>query len=663
MRHIFVSMLLCVAVQAQAITLLGISSPTNSATIDIVLTDIVDNPTVFSLGNKIIIDLFDTDTALSRIVNVANKDITQVNVVTSGDRTRIVITLPRPATGTASVLGKVVTLDVKYEPITEITFTRTPDDLFTDATAAIAAKEYVNAIELLNSLLLMSANQYTQQAQLMIADCYEQTGKLEHAKAEFSSYLTLYPNSSDYTAIQQRLIALEIAIPPRSEPKFAFLERDRFHGTEYKGSASISTYYYVTSSGPTLQDTKKDDESLLTNTRLTGTYKSDDLQTKINVRYSLSNNLLNSARDKENLAVAWVETQDTFKNISLRAGRQSTGYGVLGRFDGLTLSQLGSNYKLIAVAGVPYLSGSNTQRKFYSLGAEYDANDLSGTVYYNESLADGVSERRAIGTELRYFKNNQSVMMLAEYDILYQSLNSMLIQGNFALEKTSPYILIDKRKSPVLYAERAIYLGAGTLANRPFSSVGDTFANSGASADAIYNYIRESTPYATTMVVGTTTRLTDKWVLGTDVQITNTATAEASAIPNLDLPIPLLKQDGTGNSYTYNGILYGTDIYTKGNMVTGILSYTTDDMSTMYAVTGVDSFPLGSSRVELLGKYFIRSQPNVTMTSLFGSIRITAKISDRSSLDSALTITKNRMLESGTETFTHMFYFGYRADF
>jgi hypothetical protein len=665
MRLIFLSLLVTLCAQVSASSITSITSAPGSSTVE-VMTDeqIVFTPAIFSTGRKIAVDLIDIDNPLGRQVAVANNSISQVNVATSNGRTRIVVTVPRNASGNVSVAGKIITIEIHYDPELTVTFTKTPVELFAEATAAVDKKDNTLAIELLNSLLLMPEHKFSQRAQLMIAEAYEQVGKLEHAKNEYRSYITAYPSATDFKSVQQRLIALEISTPARGTPAFAATERLPFQGKDYKSSASISEYYYTTASGPSFNGTHREDESLLTNARMTGTYKSDELQTKINIRYSQSDNLIDSTRNKQNLSVAWVDVQNTFKDYGLRVGRQSTGYGTLGRFDGAFANYTVDNtYRLVFVTGVPYLAGSNTQRSFYSIGADINTNEFSNSVYYNEGTADGIPERQAIGAEIRYYKNNQSVTLITEYDILYKALNSFMMQGNFSFEKTSPYVLIDRRKSPVLYAERAIYLGLGAVGNQPFLSVGDTFANSGVSADAIYRYISDSTPMASTFVIGTSTRLTDNWVLGTDMQITNTAPVDLAAIPNLDLPVPLLKQDGSGNSRTYNAILYGTDIYTKSNMITHIVSITTDDLSKLYSLTSVDSFAYGTSRIEVLGKYFMRTQPGITMSSIMTSLRLNAKLSERSSLDTALSISRSVIRETSTETFTHSFYIGYRVDF
>jgi len=69
----------------------------------------------------------------------------------------------------------------------------------------------------------------------------------------------------------------------------------------------------------------------------------------------------------------------------------------------------------------------------------------------------GTTDRQAVGTEVRYFRQGISVIGLADYDVHYNALNNAQLLGTFALPgRWTANVNIDRRKSPGLSMRNAM---------------------------------------------------------------------------------------------------------------------------------------------------------------------------------------------------------------
>lgn len=73
---------------------------------------------------------------------------------------------------------------------------------------ALAAKNNDAAVEVLNKLLLLPPNDYTQDGQEWIGVARERSGQPDKAKVEYDLYLRLYPESAGAARVAQRLEGL-----------------------------------------------------------------------------------------------------------------------------------------------------------------------------------------------------------------------------------------------------------------------------------------------------------------------------------------------------------------------------------------------------------------------------------------------------------------------
>jgi tetratricopeptide (TPR) repeat protein len=553
----------------------------------------------------------------------------------------------------------------------EITTPFTPEELITTARTILqSGKNVADAIESLNSILMMAPGQYTQEAHKMICEVYEKMGQPEKAKAEYRAFIAIYPDSPYLKQVRERLIAMEISAPDYVAN--GIIEKKPRTGQEHTINTSISEYYYTGSTSPEIDQLRVDQSVLITNIRISGIFRDDQHVTRIAIRESGMSNLITPSANKEVLSLGYVDYEDTFLGYNLRIGRQTQATGELGRFDGFAAKYFFENgVKVKATLGIPYIGPTPTQRHFYSLGIESPSDgDWTYSAYYNYQLADNFPERAAVGFDARYFKNGWSLTSVIEYDLLYKELNSVMVQGTIALTSSyNIYLLADRRKSPVLFADKVLQYGMNTPAHQPFMSVADVINSATISNADIYTFVKSATPYATTYVAGLSKQVTADWNAGIDMQVSNaTASTDIGFIPTLEAPVSTIAQPAINDMYTINMRLYGTNIFRKDDTVNIILSTSADDKTSSKSFTILDSNPLENNvRVDTVLSVFDRKQQYSDSTTVITSLRLNYKVSNSSTVETQVSVagtnTRDRLQNTTTNVYNHTLFIGWRVDF
>jgi hypothetical protein len=168
--------------------------------------------------------------------------------------------------------------------------------------------------------------------------------------------------------------------------------------------------------------------------------------------------------DQSRVTVMFAEVHDRELDWTARGGRQSGGLGgLLGTFDGLYAGyQLRPRLRLNAHVGYPVestRSGPSADRRFYALSADIGTFaggwDLSTYAVSQEYF--GMTDRQAVGTEVRYFRPGLTFVGLVDYDIHYQDLNDVLLLGTIALPaRWTASVNLDHRRSPTLSSRNAL---------------------------------------------------------------------------------------------------------------------------------------------------------------------------------------------------------------
>lgn len=457
---------------------------------------------------------------------------------------------------------------------------------------AMAAAAFDKAIEIYNALLNLPPNKQSQNAQEMIGLAREQNGETAKAKAEYEHYLRTYPSGEGAARVQRRLAAL-------AEPKSqAGLERA---GTkpkkidEMQFYGSIYEYYYGGFSQSTITDkvanttTKfhNQDQSLLQSAfDVTARYRKDEYDNKFVVRGTHSYDMLaldDSRRNIHRLRALYFEhsSQDSYL---VRIGRQpGNSGGVLDyRFDGawFRYTPIPQFLNLNLLAGQPRQFSLETtyvpddprnfradlKRYFYGVNVDIGpvAQAWSGNAYYINQMINGVVDRRAIGTELRYSSNGKNAFGLVDYDISYHILNVAMLNGTWVSEGTTLTLLADHRRTPYLQTTNAL------------------FGTPGASLDVINKtneaLLRDQAKAVTAtsdlFLAGVLHAVTKDWQIGGDVRVNRISGTSASNClvilpgtstlfinPNAttDALCSLQALPGTGNIWTYTAQAIGAN--------------------------------------------------------------------------------------------------------
>jgi tetratricopeptide (TPR) repeat protein len=342
--------------------------------------------------------------------------------------------------------------------------------LMKDARRAMTAGEISRAVQIYTKVLQQSPNAYEEEAQELLGLARERNGQIAHAKAEYQRYLAIYPDSEGAVRVQQRLTALltqsstQTAIAgnavgsgdaaPRKSSDWnvrtfftQFYRRDVNQINDNDQVVSQSSLYSDIN-----VDARRRGQRFDFSTRLTAGYRSEFLKDPT------------SSGNDIRLSYAYADLADSRSGLRGRIGRQSrsTG-GVLGRFDGVNLGyQLSDRVRFDAVAGKPVFStadGMEDARTFYGVSSNIGlfSEDLDVGVFYLQQEIDGITDRQVVGGEARYFSDNKSFWGMADYDLSFQELGSLFIQGSWRLPKLFTVTgLLDRRRSPFLSTGSAL---------------------------------------------------------------------------------------------------------------------------------------------------------------------------------------------------------------
>lgn len=400
-----------------------------------------------------------------------------------------------------------------------------------EAKDAFARGEYPKAINRLNRLLGLPANRQTEAAQALLGEVREKNGEIAKARAEYELYLKLFPNGSDAPKVKQRLAGLPKSEPARRPVARAMRDDKPAEWTVY---GSLSSYWF---NGQSKQDSgpmTKDQNSLVSSLSLNARLRDAVTDTRIVFRDTDSRNFLRANRDYNRIYSAYVERTDREVGYFVRAGRQNpNGAGVLERFDGLNGSyNLGSDWKIGAVAGTSVEFPRTREgwfnlpanKKFYGANVEYlpQVGRPGASLYAIEQTLDGYLNRRALGSEVRYFDGQFNAFGVLDYDVLYKGLNIGMIQGNYIDPWGNNYFInYDYRKSPTYSLSNAL---PNTFA-LGITTVNGLVNNFG--LDQSRQLVVDSTPTMEMFGTGVTIPVGEKWQFGFDYRASKVSGANA----------------------------------------------------------------------------------------------------------------------------------------
>jgi len=483
---------------------------------------------------------------------------------------------------------------------------------------ALTAGENEKALQIFNAILNLPQNKQSQGAQEWIGVARQRSGEYAKAKAEYELYLKLYPEGDGAIRVRQRLAALEEAMTQAAQTRtgrqIRKIDEMRVYGSVYQ-------YYYGGYSQEKITDKTtntttrfdRQDQSLLQSAfDVTGRYRKDEYDNKFVVRGTQSYNTLattDSQRNVSRLRALYYEhsSQDAYL---IRVGRQpGNSGGVLDyRFDGawLRLTAVPQLLNINLVGGQPRQFNFSPNyvpddpRNFvasldpYFYGANIDVGPLgqawSGNAYFFNEMVNGVVDRRAVGTELRYAANGRNAFGLVDYDISYGVLNIAMLNGSWVTEGTTFTLMADHRRVPYLQTLNALF---GT----PNASV--SLINT-ANEAALRAQAKAVTATSDLFIAGLLHGVSKDWQLGGDVRfnrisgtsasnclviLPGTSTLFLSPNATTDAPCSLQALPGTGNIWTYTAQAIGTNVPVENMTFVANASYITSQAYTGESLT------------------------------------------------------------------------------
>jgi len=353
------------------------------------------------------------------------------------------------------------------------------------ARAALAARQNEDAVTALNQLLLLPPNASSQQAQELVGVVWERLGNADRARTEYELYLRLYPRGEGADRVRQRLAALgggAVAAAPAdqaasgAEPSAAkpAAARNRFNGNiaqyYYGGKARTQSLVNLPAGIDQSTLSQTTESAVVTSVDVGARFEGTDSDTRAVLRGTNSINLSSASHAQSLLSAAYVDYKRNESGLSLRVGRQSAiSGGLLGLFDGASLTYpVTQGWKFDLMGGAPSNPLVNApQERMAAAMVEADGilEHWGGDAYVIDQTTQGITNRRALGVELRYSDDTFSTYTLLDYDLLFHKLNAFSLQGSAQVPgQTTVTLLVDSRNAPSLDLTNAlISTGATSL--------------------------------------------------------------------------------------------------------------------------------------------------------------------------------------------------------
>ncbi len=455
-------------------------------------------------------------------------------------------------------------------PIAGLAIEQEASQLLERAHAELTAGNNAAALELLERILRLPPNSVSPDAQELAGVARERNGELTRARAEYELYLKLYPEGDGADRVRQRLanlsaapVAGAVAAKPGDKPRATqVLTYGGLSQYYYYGASKIETQPFDLNANPLDQTTLSltDQSAIITSLDYTTRWRSERYDNRVVFRDTYTANFTD-IDDTNRLNAAYYDLKDKQLDYGARIGRQpGNTAGILLPFDGARLNYgFAAQWRGNLQGGklVDYYTHYDKKFVGVSLDAGTFAERWNASAYVIGQEVDGISDREAVGAEIRYFDPRRSLFALLDYDTSYSVVNAAVLQGTWQTDGKATYnLLVDRRKSPPMQTSNALIGETATSIRELLTTL---------SEDEIRQLAKARTATANVYQVGAAYPINSAWQLGGDVQLTNiSATETIGTVPG---------NPGTGNQYTYALQATGTGVLTKRDSMTLRASY------------------------------------------------------------------------------------------
>lgn len=461
-----------------------------------------------------------------------------------------------------------------------------PDDrpaaLLATARERLAAGQPAAALDALNALLDLPPGPATREAQALAGQAWEAAGEPGRARAEYETFLKLYPEGADADAVRGRLAALPATAAPRAETPAARADESTLTAstsmTWLGGNGRVRSQEFqdspIAGLPPVAGEPQFSDErtrQLYNDVDLQWRRRNAELDQRFVFRDAYTTDLERPDRSKNRLSSLYFDHKALKDGWGGRIGRQSgTGGGILGRFDGAQGWWMATRtLKLGAALGAPSEPLFDTRRWFAGVRADADrlVGGLGAGVFLIEQRIDGELDRRAAGLDLRWFDGGSTVFAQFDYDLAFGALNIASVQGtHVTADNTVWTVLLDRRVLSTLSLGNALTFEDPTRPGVIFRDIQDRLATT--TVGALRDQIRRLTPIVSQAQVAVTHPLNPHWTTGGSLQLTNTG-----AIP----PVPEVPgfengRPATGDIVSATAQLIGLNLMTERDTHVGAVT-------------------------------------------------------------------------------------------
>ncbi|MDP9044385.1 MAG: hypothetical protein M3O01_06205 [Pseudomonadota bacterium] len=539
-------------------------------------------------------------------------------------------------------------------------------ELLVKAREALAARRNDEAVQTLNQLLLLPPNSASQEAQEFIGLAWERVGDLERAKTEYRLYLKLYPQGEGSQRVAQRLASIGGGSTPEAGKPLAegttrpAAETHRFSGNiaqyYYGGKARSQSLVNIAAGIDQSTLTQTTESAIVTSVDLGGRYVGADSETRVVVRGTGSVNLQANSHSDSLLNAAYVDYKRNDSGLAVRLGRQSAiSGGLLGLFDGVSVTYpFAPGWKADVMGGVPantLVSGRSERLLAAMVEADGILDHWGGDFYLVDQTSEGIANRRAVGTELRYSDERLSAYTLLDYDVLFRKLNAATFQGSYQFPaQTTLTVLFDSRTAPSLELTNAL-ISSGAASLKDLLKL-ESLDEARAAALA-------TTARAKQTLISLSRPLNEKWQVAVDLRYTSIGALPA--VGNFDAT------PSTGGQYGSTLQLTGSNLYSTRDINNFNVSVLSTPIFKGVQLAYNNLTGLRNNDVTLepsLRFYQQHDNQGVKVSRVTPGLRMTYKLSRRASVlgESVVEHSKTDGPTNHDTTNSIFFYVGYRYE-
>lgn len=455
--------------------------------------------------------------------------------------------------------------------------------LMADARAAVLAGDFAKSARLCSEVLAEPRNEFSAEARELLGVARERTGQFQQAIAEYRRYLEQYPEGEGADRVRQRLVALTTARDaPRSDLRAA--NRGGEPGAwDLFGSFS---QYYRRDSVYTVQGQATSASMVQTDGDLSVRKRGERLDFAGRATLGYDYDLLGGPAalgNRTRIYNLYADLYDRDWGLGARIGRQTDrSGGVLGRYDGAHVSYLlRPDIKLNVMGGFPvYLSsdGVDTNRVFYGTSVDFNhlLNRFDTSLFFNTQQLGGVTDRQAVGAEVRYFDGSRSVAGLVDYDFNFGTITTASVIGNWSFESgLTLSASADYRRSPFPLTENALIGQTAATIDELQRSLTE---------EQIRQLALDRSGKMLTYSLGVSRPLAQRWQINADFSMVQLAEGPGSG--------GVLALGDSGREYYFYTSLVGSSLFTEGDVSILGLRYS-DSYNTRTSAIYLDSrYPL-----------------------------------------------------------------------